>query len=418
MNNIHNIGVFFGSRSPEHDVSIITAKLVIANLQKLGYEVTPIYITKKGKFVITEKLLESDFFTTNNLDELDFSDFPEVSIDLKNSFNKIVLTHKTSFFWKKYIAIDLAFPCFHGSYGEDGVFQGFFDTFNIPYVGCEVMSSGITMNKTMLKHVLKANNIPTPEYVFFTKAEWKLTNPIPGAKKKNDNKDVHMESNNFSKSQNTILEKIKKKLSFPVFVKPAKLGSSIAIQKCNNVAELEEAIEVALFYDEHILLEQGVQNLKDLTICLIGNDTPEASLIQESVFKSDLFDFNEKYLKDGGGQTGENKEALIIPAKLSKEVTNQITEMAKAVYKIVHCTGIARVDFLLDTKSNIFYVAEVNPLPGTIYHHLWEKTGVNINDLLKKLLNYALERHDTKQQFNYNFKSDILKNMKKGKLSK
>lgn len=380
------IGVFFGSRSPEHDVSILTGQLIIFGLKKCGYNVIPVYIDKKGKWYSDSRLASMKFFTQNPTDlEKKLSAF---NIDFNKSSGKIV---KQSGFLKGNAVLDIAFPAFHGQNGEDGTFQGLCEMLNVPYVGCDVTSSALTMDKVLTKMIYKANNIPTVDFVYFNLNEWRVD-------KKN------------------VIQKIKP-LNFPVIIKPARLGSSIGISKAKNQKELEFAIKVALHYDEKVIVEKAIDDLMDVTCCLIGNDDPIPSLLQESVFSSGFFSYEDKYLKGGGAQTGNATQSIIIPARLDKKTTKEIQDAAVKAYKVIGCSGIARVDFLYDKKTKHWYANEVNTLPGTLYHHLWKASGVPFEELLKKLIGFAEEKYQKKKQITYTFNSNILTQASSNKLS-
>ena len=380
------IGVFFGSRSPEHDVSILTGQLIIAGLKKCGYNVIPVYIDKKGKWYSDARLSSMKFFTQNQTD-LD-KKLESFNIDFNKSSGKIV---KQSGFLKGNVVFDIAFPAFHGQNGEDGTFQGLCEILNVPYVGCDVTSSAITMDKVLTKMIYKANNIPTVDFIYFNLNEWRVN-------KKN------------------VVRQIKS-LGWPVIIKPARLGSSIGISKAKNQKELEFAIEVALHYDEKVIVEKMIENLMDVTCCLIGNDNPTPSLLQESVFGSAFFSYEDKYLKGGGAQTGNATQSIIIPARLDKKTTKEIQDAAITAYKVLGCSGIARVDFLYDKITKKWYANEVNTLPGTLYHHLWKKSGIEFEDLLKKLIGFAEEKYQKKKQITYTFNSNILTQASSNKLS-
>ena len=274
-----NIGVFFGSRSPEHDVSILTGELIIAGLKKLGHQVFPIYLDKQGRWLIDEKLGSLEFFRKSG-GKIDPRGLNNFTLDLEKSLGKLVFKKKG--FGKKEITIDLAFPSFHGSYGEDGTIQGLFEIFNVPYVGCDVASSAVTMDKILTKQLYEAAKIPTTKFVFFTKKEWEKDKTPKGR----------------ASGSSQILKMIKA-LKRPLFVKPARLGSSIGVAKVKTPKELGFAIEVALHYDNRALVEEAVENLMDLTVCLLGNDDPIPSLIQDSTFEGDLFSYEEKKLLAG-----------------------------------------------------------------------------------------------------------------------
>lgn len=375
-----NIGVFFGGKSPEHDVSIITGQLVISELKKMQHNVVPIYLGKNGEWHIDNELGQLNFFQDKNKTKklLEFSQF---NLDLQKSQGKLVFQKKGLL--GKAIEIDLAFPAFHGSNGEDGTIQGLFELFNVPYVGCDVASSAIAFDKILTKTYYKNTDVPTTNFMFFDRHDWE-------------------------RDKTKIILEIKNSLHYPLFVKPPKLGSSIGISKVKDEKELELAIEVALHYGEKVLVENGVENLMDITCCLIGNENPEASLIQESVFESELFDFKEKYLKDGGAQLGNAKDSLIIPARLDNETTENIQTMAKKIYLGIGASGIARIDFLYNKKMQKVFANEINPMPGTVYHHLWKASGLELNQLLKKLLDFAKEKQQAKNKIKYTFNSDML----------
>lgn len=379
-----NIGVFFGSGSVEHDISIITAQLIIAGLKNLGYRVTPVYITKQGKWMLGEDLGDLKLFSDPNKKIEEQEHYAEYYLDMQESISKMVFKKKRLL--GKSIVIDLAFPALHGTLGEDGTIQGLFEMFGVPYVGCGVAASAIAMDKALTKILLRDAGIPTTQFVYFCKTDWE--------------KDRHYTIRN-----------IQQNLKFPVMVKPAHLGSSIGIGKAKDEKELEQKIEVALYYDNKVVVEEVVEDLMDVTCCLIGNDEPVASLLQESLYTLDLFSFEDKYIKGGGGQTGKNQRSVVIPARLDNKTTTVIQEVAISVYKLLGCSGIARVDFLINRKTNKFFANEVNPLPGTLYHHLWQASGVELSELLNKLITFAQERHRQQKEISRYFESSVLTNL-------
>lgn len=384
-----NIGVFFGSRNTEHDISIITGQMIISGLKGLNYEVIPVYINKGGEWMIGKELGQLTNFTDAEKKISHGSKFKQYYLDLEKSNGKMVFRQKG--LGGKTITIDLAFPALHGAYGEDGTIQGLFEMMNIPYVGCGVAASAIAMDKTFTKQLCQANTLPTTKFISIDKSEWE-------------------------ENRKGLLEKAAKELKWPVFVKPVHLGSSIGIAKVKDISGLEQKIEVGFYYDDKVLVEEGVSNLMDVTCCIIGNDKLRASVLQESVFTSDLFNFEEKYLKDGGSQLGKAEDGLVIPARLPEETTKKIQEMAKTVYKALGCKGIARVDFLYNKETKEIFVNEVNPMPGTLYHHLWKESGIGLPELLEKLINYARELHKEKESLSHVFKSSVLTNLSGGKL--
>lgn len=382
------IGVFFGSRSPEHDVSIVTGQLIISGLKKLNYRVIPIYVDKKGRWLISEDLNSIKFFTDPS-SKLKLSKVKNFYLELAETVGK--QTFKEKSLLAKKVSIDLAFPAFHGQNGEDGTFQGMMEMLNIPYVGCDTASSALAMDKVLTKLLYKSIGIPTTKFTFLSKDEW-------------------------YKNKKNILKQISK-LKTPLIIKPARLGSSIGISKAKNQKELIFAIEVALHYDQKVIVEECVQNLMDVTCCLIGNDNPNPSLLQESIFSSDFFSYEDKYLKGGGAQTGNAQKSIIIPARLQEKTTKEIQKAAVEIYKLFGCSGIARVDFLYDKKNKKWYANEINTLPGTLYHHLWKKSGIEFSDLLQKLISFAEEKYQSKKSITYTFDSGILSQASSTKLS-
>jgi len=374
------IGVFFGSRNPEHDVSIITGQLIISGLRKLNYSVVPVYLDKQGRWYVGEQFGHLGQFTDPKTTFLG-KDRRWV-LDMEESMGKLVFQKKG--FGGKKISIDLAFPAFHGQNGEDGTFQGLCELLQVPYVGCDVASSAVTMDKVLTKLLLQAARIPTTEFVFFTKSEWVT-------------------------DKKGIIKNIINTLRLPVIVKPARLGSSIGIAKAKTEKDLEFAVEVAFHYDEKVIIEVCITDLMDVTCAVMGNGNPTPSLLQESVFGDELFSYEDKYLEDGGAQLGNAKNSIVIPARLDEFTKKKIQDIAIKVYKLIGCSGIARVDFLYDTKTKEIYANEVNTLPGTIYHHLWKASGIELPELLTKLIGYAEEKYSQKKEYIHTFNSDLLK---------
>ena len=380
------IGVFFGSRAPEHDVSIVTGQLIISGLKELGYKVIPVYITKKGEWLIDNKLSAIETFRKGKIDVGKWANY---NLDLDASKEKLVFRKKGVF--GKEITVDIVFPAFHGQNGEDGTFQGLCEMLNVPYVGCDTTASAVAMDKILTKLLYVAQKIPTTKFVQVTSKAWE-------------------------ENRSSILKEIKN-LKMPLIIKPARLGSSIGISKATNTKELEFAIEVALHYDPKVVVEEVVENLMDITCCVIGNDDPIPSLLQESVFQSDFFSYEDKYIKEGGAQLGRAQQSLVIPARLDEKTTKEIRAAAIEIYRLIGCSGIARVDFLFDKKAKKWFANEINTLPGTLYHHLWKKSGLEFGELLKRLIGYAEEKFRVKKNITYTFESSILTQASSNKLS-
>ena len=371
------IGVFFGGKNPEHDISILTGHLILAGLAKAGINACAVYIGKDSSWHVGDDLNDIETFKKQR----DILSLAKWHLDLESSRGKMVFKKKGLF--GKTITIDVAFPAFHGQNGEDGTIQGLFEMLDIPYVGCGVAASAISMDKVLTKQLYEQAGFPTTKFIYFYKSDWEA--------KKED-----------------YIMKINTGLAWPLFVKPARLGSSIGIAKVRNGKELSFALDVAFHYDEKVIIEEGVPNVADLTCAVIGNDIPRASLVQESIFADDFFSYEDKYISGGGAQLGNAKHSLVIPADLDPATTTAVQNLAKEVFLKFECSGIARVDFLYDKESQKLYVNEINPLPGTLYHHLWEKSGVPLPELIKKLIAAALEKNRKKKSFTSTFASSIL----------
>ena len=383
------IGVFFGGKSPEHDVSIITGELILSGLKKLGYPVVPVYIGQDGAWYAAERLGELKFFSGQDFKEK-LEGLDELSLDMEASHGKMVLKEKKLLGAKTY-AIDIAFPGLHGRNGEDGTIQGLFEMLDMPYVGCDVASSALAMDKVSTKLLYRAEGIPTTAFTFFSRHDWET-------------------------DQEDVLKKVGK-LAWPLFVKPARLGSSIGIAKARDKKELEFAIEVALHYDTKVIVEEGVEPVMDVTCAVIGHSAGlQASLLQESSFGKDFFSYEDKYLNDGGAQLGNAAKSIVIPASLDAETTAAIRTAALEIFRLFGCSGTTRVDFLYNKETKKWYANELNTLPGTLYHHLWKESGVELPELLERLLAYAKEKHSETASMTHTFKSEILNLARSAKL--
>jgi D-alanine-D-alanine ligase len=395
--NKSTIGVFFGSRSPEHDVSIITACTTIKGLREIGFSVVPIYVSKDGSFYLgndtdnptDETLARVDYFQSD-LDKK-LSKLDEYDLALTESSGRLRFVTETVFA-SKFVDVDIAFPAFHGPHGEDGALHGFFDIANIPVVGCGQQASSVAMDKALTKLIYRQFDIPTTDFIYFTRREWK-------------------------QYEEAILEDLEN-FSLPLFVKPARAGSSIGITRVTDTDELSFAIEVALSYDTKVVVEEGVEDVADLTVSLVGDEVPQPSEVQESSFDSDFFSYDDKYISDGGAQIGEADKKIIIPANVDESVQDEVKQMAVNIFAQFELSGIARIDFLFDRKEEKLYANEINTMPGTLYKHLWEESGVTFAELLRNLIRTARRRHSRKQDTSYTFDSDILTHAGKGKLGK
>lgn len=369
------VAVFFGGQSTEHDISIITAiSSVIKPLELTKkYKVVPVYITKTGKWVSDTKLKNVELYRTGKIDEFIKKAKPvQVTFDDGVQFNKQ--------------RIDIAFPAMHGSYGEDGSLMGFLRMANIPFVGSDMDASVIAMDKVLAKQVAVANDIPVSKFVFFTRSEI-LENVTEAARRS------------------------KAALSFPMFVKPAHLGSSIGITRVKTNDELLNALEVAAYYDEKIIVEEAVANLIEVTVPLMGNHEIREALVERPLTHSqDFFDFDTKYIN--GGKKGSAKAGAQgyseLPAQLAGDLYECSVKTAKQLYRAIGASGISRIDLLIDSKENVVYFNEVNPLPGDLYRHNWRAAGVSSVELVDTLISYAEEKFAERGKLTTTFSSNFL----------
>ena len=384
MSQILNIGVVFGGKSVEHDVSIVSAQIVMEKLRNLEekYKIIPIYIDKKGQFLCHDSLQYIETFKDTKDDQ--FDDFSGFCIQLDAKKRGLMLSRKKGILGKsEEIKIDVLFPVMHGMNGEDGTLQGFGEILNCPVTGCGVLGSAVGMDKVMMKDIFKANDIPQVNYLWFFRKDW-------------------------SDKADEIYVQIEKKLKYPLFVKPANLGSSIGISKATNRKELAFAMEVAAHYDSKIIVEEGVTNLQEINCALLGNSNPRPSLLEEPVSYKEFLTFEEKYINEGGTMKGIESKVKI-PAPVDNKLTKEIQDMAVKAFKVLHCAGTSRIDFLLDKDANKFYVNEINTIPGSLQLHLWEPSGISGEEMVDKLIQLAIEKYEEKQSFMTYFNSDILK---------
>lgn len=371
------IGVFFGGKSPEHDISIITGQLVLNGLKRAGHDACAIYLGPDGAWHMGTELESISFFKKPG----NLAKFGRIELDLEQSRGKMVF-RKKGVFGKK-ITIDFAFPCFHGRNGEDGSIQGLFELMGIPYAGCGIAASAIAMDKVLTKQIYEQAGFPTAKFIYFYKSDWE--------RKKGD-----------------YMKKIETGLAWPLFVKPARLGSSIGIARVKNATELLQAIDVAFHYDEKVLVEESVPNAMDVTCAVIGHGKTRPSLLQECISSEGFFSYEDKYLTGGGAQFGRGTANFEIPARLDEATTAMIRNIAEQVFVKFECSGIARVDFLCDTETKKIYVNEINTLPGTLYHHLWEKSGTPLASLLGEIIRSGMERHAETNAIASSFSSGVL----------
>ncbi len=385
------IAVIFGGKSTEHDVSIITALASVIKPLELTkqYRVEAIYIAKDGSWYWDDRLKDISLYRSDEI-----NDFVQKAPKVHLLFDEGLTLVKSSQFAgrKQYKKIDVVFPAMHGTHGEDGELMGVLQMAGVPYVGCDMASSAVAMDKVLSKLIAQSQDLATPKFVHFKRSE-------------------------YSRSMMETLEQINQELTYPLFVKPAHLGSSIGITKVKTKDELNNAIEVALHYDDKALVEESVENLIEVTLPIMGNEGPIPALLEQPLLKSDeFFDFDTKYMqggKKGGGKKGGSESGAQgyskIPADLPKDLYDKAVELGLSVYKAVGCEGFARIDMLINGKTKELFFNEINPMPGSLYSHNWNKAGVSNVQLVTKLVEYAEARFRDQQKMATAFTTNYLK---------
>lgn len=362
------VGVIFGGRSGEHEVSLVSATSVIEALDKDKYEVVPIGITKEGRWLSSSTTLQllkegkgSDRMTERVL-------LPDPTVKGLVEFRSDGLTLTPD-------PLDVVFPVLHGPYGEDGTIQGLLELANIPYVGAGTLASALGMDKVIQKQLFEHAGLPVTESRHFTSKE-------------------------YAESPSRWIREIEDALSYPCFVKPANLGSSVGITKAHNRAELKRGIFEAGQYDRKILVERSIENAREIECSVLGNDEPRVSVPGEVIPSNEFYDYDAKYV--------DGKSQIVIPARIPEKVKERIQEFALKAFKAIDCSGMARVDFLVTRNRYKIYICEVNTIPGftpiSMYPKLWEASGIPYPKLLDILIELAIERHRERSRLRTSFR--------------
>ena len=389
------VGILFGGRSGEHEVSLLSAASVLHAIDRDKYEVVPIGITKDGRWLTAgdaENLLEGKLVVESRHLRAGDPETTQPAAVLARGESVVVppepvrrqsglvpfqtdalLTRRAS---DRAINVDVIFPVLHGTFGEDGTIQGLLELADMAYVGAGVLGSAAGMDKDIMKSLFIAAGIPIVKHVTILRSAWK-------------------------KDPRKVQKFVESKLRYPVFVKPANLGSSVGISKAHDRKEIGPAMEEAARFDRKIVIEQGVGGKKnkarEIECSVLGNDEPLASVPGEIVPVKEFYDYNAKYLDEGS--------ELIIPAKLTKAETKKVQELAVRSFKAVDCSGLARVDFLMDAQTRRIYLNEINTMPGftaiSMYPKLWAASGLDYSDLIDRLIQLGLERHEDKKRNQY-----------------
>ena len=374
------IAVLFGGRSVEHDVSIVTGQQVIDTLPKDRYQVVPIYISRDGKWYTGDPLLKLDNFKDENIINQDGVVSCIISPDIRH--HGLILNPLAGRFSKSEIKrLDVVFPAIHGSHGEDGTLQGLFELADIPYVGCATLGSALTNDKILTKMVLRQSNVPVLDDIFVSREDW-LNNP------------------------DAIIKHITSKFEYPLFIKPATLGSSIGVGRADSDILLRASIDIAANFDRRILIEPAVTNGIEINCSVMGYGNQfEASVLEQPVTWDEFLSYEDKYLRGGDGMKSAER---IIPAPISDELTQRIKDMTIRAFKAVDGRGIARIDYLVKPETNDVYLNEINTMPGSVSFYLWREVGYSATDVIEKLIHLGQDANAVKRRNMYDYKTNLV----------
>ncbi len=361
------VGVFFGGRSVEHEISVISALQAINAMSKERYEVIPVYISKQGKFYTGERLLDA-----KNYKDLTALTRSCTEVYLRPEFgNGRLYKSKTPMFGKEYVTeLDVVFPVLHGTNGEDGNFQGLVELTGLPYVGCNTLSSANGMDKITMKMILRESGIPVIDYVWFTDKQW-------------------------VKSREEMIARVEEEIGYPAIVKPANLGSSVGISPAADRTALIKAVENAKQYTTRIIVEKMVTELKEINCSVLGSsDDCTPSVCEQPVKSGEILSYEDKYMSGGKGTGSKGMQSTRrqIPADLPAPTTAKIQHLACETFRVLSCEGVSRIDFIIDGATDEVFVNEINEIPGSLSFYLWEATGVNFEQLTDRLVSQALRR--------------------------
>ena len=392
-----NIAVFFGSRSCEHDVSIVSALQCIEATKAAGFNVTPVYISRDGLWYTGEPLENIETFREFNPMTKGIT---RVTLDVTaNAGDLWAWPPQRAGLFAKVPAplchIDCVIPVFHGWHGEDGTIQGLLEMANIPYASSGVLGSAIGMDKIAMKQILRGAGFPVLDFVWFTREQLK-------------------------KERQAVIERVEKEIKYPAFIKPAALGSSIGVSRAKNREELERALDVAASYDRRILVEVGVVHPVEINCAAVGyGEDVRASVCEMPVPSSNdtFLDFWQKYLRNastkGEDSRGMKSLSRVVPAPIGDELTGRIQTMTCDIFKLLDCCGTVRVDFILD-QNDMLFVNEPNTIPGSLAFYLWKASGLDFPKLIEKMVEDALRAHTDKNSSVFSYDSSILKKVAAG----
>ncbi len=387
------IGMIFGGRSVEHEVSVLTAHQAMAAMPKDRYTTVPIYIDKTGQWYTGEALRTLDHF--RDVEKL--ISLAEPVVLNTNSGQRSLLIQRSpkkrglfgsSSKQPEEQSIDIAFPLMHGTYGEDGTLQGLLEIADIPYVGSDVTASAIAMNKVLTKMIMRQANIAVLDDIAFDRMRWE-------------------------QAADAIVAEIEQRLGYPVFVKPVHLGSSIGVAAASNAKDLRFAIDVAATYDTHIMVEPHQQAIIEVNCAVLGYGSDVRASVCEQPVTTTTLSYEDKYMH-GGKSQGMKGARRIIPAPIADDLTAAIQQTSTRAFQAIGATGVARIDFLVRPDEGTFFLNEINPLPGSLSFYLWRDLGLSMTDILQELIDIAQKRHADKRRSTYTFHSTLLSKQSSG----
>ncbi|MCL1807151.1 MAG: D-alanine--D-alanine ligase [Oscillospiraceae bacterium] len=384
--------VFFGGRSVEHEVSVITGMQVAAALNKEKYDVIPVYLAKDGAM-----------YTGSGFDTLkNYRNIPSLleggrQVCLIRSGGRVVLhsTVKKMFGSDKPVYLDIALPAVHGTFGEDGSLQGMFEMAGLPYTGCDVISSAVCMDKPAAKALLRGAGLPVLD-------------------------DLVLEAEKYNRKPEVVLNAMETHFPYPVMVKPTNLGSSVGISRADNRDRLQAALDLAFTFSSRVLIEPALIHMREVNCAVIGDSSKaRASVCEEPVMTENILSYRDKYQsggKSGDKQSGMSGQKRVIPADIPEEKAEEVQKLAVKAFRMLGCAGVARIDFLWDTLHNELYINELNTIPGSLAFYLWEKAGLPFDAMLDEMIELAFARQRRRAQLTYSYDVNILQNAElKGK---
>jgi len=382
------LAVVYGSRTCEHDVSIISALQAAQNANPAEYDVIYVYIDKDGEWYTGERLADIAFYS--NFDPRAVVRVLPMGVNgklrlMQHPDDKLFPIGRL----RQIAEADVVMPVMHGMNGEDGTLQGMLELWGVPYTSAGVLGSALGMDKIAMKSMFKAAGFPVLPDTYVDRAEWK-------------------------KNREGVIRRVSETLSYPVYVKPANLGSSIGINRADDAVGLENAIDIAVSYDRRVLIEKGVVDLMEINCSVLGYaGEAEASVTEMPVRWTEFLSFEEKYLRGAkggakGGSKGMTSLDRQMPAPISAEMTKKVEELAIGAFNVLDCRGVARIDFLVDKTTNEIYIGEINTIPGSLAFYLWEAKGVKFSRLIDKMVEYALLANAEKNENVFSYSSAIL----------